>query len=103
MMEESISWAAATMGYCWIDEVFTPVLDSVRKTLPSSAITCYPNPTDGDVTIRDESQASLSRVMVTNILGQILINKNLDTWLTEHCARSFCVSAGSVSGSNQWR
>lgn len=33
------------------NEVFTPALNSVGKTLPSSAITCYPNPTDGDVTI----------------------------------------------------
>jgi hypothetical protein len=43
----------------------------------AGAISCYPNPTDGNVTISPQPFTNLFHLTVANALGQILINKNI--------------------------
>jgi N-acetylneuraminic acid mutarotase len=66
-----------TWGQLDTNSIFTPTLSAVNQSLLSNEFSCFPNPTDGIVAIQAARQANLSRVTVTNILGQILINKEM--------------------------
>ncbi len=59
------------------NEVFTPVTSSVQEPSQVEGMSCFPNPTDGLVTIQSAME-SASHLAVTNILGQIILVKTVN-------------------------
>ncbi len=66
-----------TWGQLDTNSVFTPAPSDVRQTISMNAVSCYPNPTAGVVTIQTKTVPNNSHVTVGNILGQVLLNKNI--------------------------
>jgi N-acetylneuraminic acid mutarotase len=60
------------------NSVFTPALSGVTETHPPSTISLFPDPTDGLVTIQAIASVNPSHLIVTNILGQRLIDKMIE-------------------------
>ena len=58
------------------NEVFTPAVSGVSPSSISGQISCFPNPTNDKVTIQGTFENSI-HVTVTDILGQILLDKSL--------------------------
>lgn len=65
------------------NSVFTPALSGVNQPILSNAISCFPNPTGGLVTISTQPLTNFSHVIVANVLGEILINKNIEPGLSK--------------------
>ncbi len=61
------------------NSVFTPSFSSVSDTISSIGISIFPNPTDGMVTMHSDRSTMGLNITVTNVLGQILLRKMVES------------------------